>query len=395
MNDASLKRKKALQFIILMGVASLFGDITYEGARSVTGPYLALLGASAVMVGFATGLGEFLGYALRLVSGYLADKTKAYWSLTFIGYGMILAIPFLAFTHHWQMAIFLIIIERTGKAIRSPARDAILSYATKQVGRGWGFAIHEAMDQVGAIIGPLIFSLVFLLKKGYREGFGLLWIPALLVLVTLYFARREVPVPHVLEEPEPGEKERAPKLSQNVWWYIIFTACCVGGFVGFPLISYHFKVKSIISDVQIPFLYALAMAVDGLAALAVGKLYDKVGLKVLLAAPLLTALIPFFIFLNSYSFVVAGVVLWGIVMGIHETILRAAVADMTPLEKRGVAYGIFNTVYGLCLFLGNAFIGYLYGYDFTLITVYIVASEFWALVVLFIIFQKSPKGLKI
>lgn len=394
MNDAALKRKKALRFIIFMGVASFFGDITYEGARSVMGPYLAFLGASAVTVGFATGLGEFLGYGLRLVSGYLADKTKAYWSLTFIGYGMILAIPFLAFTHHWQTAIFLIIMERMGKAIRSPARDAILSYATKQVGRGWGFAIHEAMDQVGAIIGPLIFSLVFLLKKGYQDGFGLLWIPAVLVLVTLYFAKKEVPVPYVLEEPEFEKKQATSKLSQSVWWYIFFTACCVGGFVGFPLIAYHFKVKSIVSDVQIPFLYALAMAVDGLAALAVGKLYDKVGLKVLLAAPLLTALIPFFIFLNSYSFVVVGVVLWGIVMGIHETILRAAVADMTPLEKRGVAYGIFNTVYGLCLFFGNAFIGYLYGYDFTLITVFIVASEFWALVVLFIIFQKSPKELK-
>jgi MFS family permease len=388
------QKKKAYQFIILMGIVSLFGDITYEGARSVTGPYLAFLGASAVTVGFATGLGEFLGYAFRLVSGYLADKTKAYWSLTFIGYGMILAIPFLAYTHHWQMAIFLIIIERMGKAIRSPARDAILSYATKQVGRGWGFAIHEAMDQVGAIIGPLIFSLIFLLKKGYREGFGLLWIPALLVLVTLYFARREVPVPHILEEPEFEKKEAAPKLSQSVWLYLFFTACCVGGFVGFPLISYHFKVKLIISDIQIPFLYALAMAVDGLAALAVGKLYDKVGLKVLLVAPLLTAFIPFFIFLNSYSFVVVGVVLWGIVMGVHETILRAAVADLTPLEKRGVAYGIFNTVYGLFLFLGNAFIGYLYGYDFTLITVFIVATEFWALVVLFIIFQKSSKELK-
>src|SRR5512135_3600399 len=180
MSDA---KKQAFRFIILMGLVSLCGDITYEGGRSVAGPYLALLGAGAATVGFFSGLGEFLGYALRLASGAIADRTKAYWPLTFIGYGLILAVPFLAFAHHWPFAVLCIILERVGKAIRSPARDAILSYATKNVGRGFGFAIHEAMDQIGAVTGPLFLSIILLGGGGYRKGFLFLFVPALIVLV--------------------------------------------------------------------------------------------------------------------------------------------------------------------------------------------------------------------
>ena len=188
-----------MYFIILLGIVSLFGDVTYEGARSVAGPYLATLGASASVVGLVAGIGEFVGYALRLASGHLADRTKAYWLLTFVGYGLLVSVPLLAFAGYWQLAALLIILERMGKAIRSPARDTMLSYATKEVGRGWGFAVHEALDQIGAIIGPVVFSLVFLFHGGYREGFTLLWIPALLTLVVLAIARIKVPSPEKLE----------------------------------------------------------------------------------------------------------------------------------------------------------------------------------------------------
>lgn len=151
----------AYRFIVLMGIVSMFGDITYEGARSITGPYLAVLGASAGIIGLVSGIGEFVGYALRLVSGRFADRAKAYWPLTFIGYGLILSVPLLGLVGYWHLAVLLIILERMGKAIRTPARDAILSHATKQVGRGWGFALHEALDQVGAIVGPWSFMQYF------------------------------------------------------------------------------------------------------------------------------------------------------------------------------------------------------------------------------------------
>jgi MFS family permease len=380
------KKSTAFQFIILLGIVSLFGDITYEAARSVTGPYLAVLGASAVIVGLVSGLGEFLGYALRLASGYVADRTKAYWPITIIGYGLILSIPLLAFAGYWHVAAMLIILERMGKAIRTPARDAILSHATKQVGRGWGFGIHEAIDQIGAIIGPLIFSAVFLLKGGYKEGFTILWIPALLTLVTLFIAKSKVPLPEKLETGGTEQKTEGRKgLSGTFCFYSLFIFLSVAGFANFQIISYHFKIRGIVPDVQIPLFYAVAMGVDAVVALIIGRIYDKVGLKSLIIIPLLTLPIPFFAFSHSYGLVLISVVLWGAVMGIHETIMRAAIADIVPIERRGAAYGIFNTIYGASWFIGSVLIGFLYEISINFIFLFVVLTQIISVFVFFML----------
>jgi MFS family permease len=385
------QKSTAFQFIILLGIVSLFGDITYEAARSVAGPYLAVLGASAGIVGLIAGLGEFLGYALRLASGYFADRTKAYWPITIIGYGLILSIPFLALAGYWQTAAILIILERIGKAIRTPARDAILSHATKKVGRGFGFGIHEAIDQVGAIIGPLIFSTVFLFKGGYKEGFTILWIPAVLTLVALFIAKNKFPSPEKLETSRCfGQTSRdGRRFSATLWFYILFIFLSVAGFANFQLISYHFKIRGIVPDVQIPVFYAIAMGVDAFVALIIGRIYDKVGLKSLITIPIFTLAIPFFAFSNSYGFAVISAVLWGAVMGIHETIMRAAIADLTPLERRGFAYGLFNTIYGVSWFIGSVLIGFLYEISINLIFFFVVLMQIISVFVFFILRGKK------
>ena len=375
-----------MYFIILLGIVSLFGDVTYEGARSVAGPYMATLGASASTVGLVAGIGEFAGYALRLASGYLVDRTKTYWLLTFVGYGLLLSIPLLAFAGHWQLAAVLIILERIGKAIRSPARDTMLSYAAKGVGRGWGFAVHEALDQIGAIVGPIVFSLVFLFHGGYREGFTLLWIPALLTLVVLTIARKKVPSPQKLEAPwKVGRQNIRDKLPRVFWLYSVFTLLSVAGFANFQLVSYHLKVQAIVPDAQIPIIYAIAMGVDALAALVIGKTYDRIGLVSLLAVPLLTLPIPFLVFSHSYSLVLIGMVLWGVVMGVQETVMRAAIADLTPIEGRGFAYGMFNTAYGVGWFLGAALMGLLYELSVNYLILFVVVMELISVPVLFLI----------
>lgn len=380
-----------MQFILLMGFVSLFGDITYEGGRSVTGPYMAFLGASAALVGFVAGLGEFLGYALRLASGFVADRSKAYWPLTFLGYGLILAIPFLAFAGSWQVAALFIILERVGKAVRAPARDAILSYATKEVGRGLGFAIHEAMDQIGAVAGPLLFSMVFFLKGGYKQGFILLFIPALVTLFVLYLAKARIKQPQSLEEAGTAGADEAAGLqpfSKVFWLYALFTFFCVAGFANFQVLSYHFKFRSVVPDAQIPLLYMIAMAVDGVAALIIGKTYDKIGLKALFVLPLLTIPIPFLGFSLNYALVLAAVVLWGAVMGCHETIMRAAIADLTHINKRGTAYGIFNALYGFAWFAGSVIVGLLYDRAGSWIPVFVVATQAASIPFLFILSRK-------
>ena len=375
-----------MYFIVLLGIVSLFGDVTYEGARSVAGPYLATLGASASVVGLVSGIGEFVGYALRLASGHLADRTKAYWPLAFVGYGLLLSIPLLAFAGYWQLAAVLIILERIGKAIRSPARDTMLSYATKEVGRGWGFAIHEALDQIGAIIGPIVFSLVFLFHGDYRDGFSLLWIPALLALVVLALARKKVPSPQKLETPEEGSRrDTQGKLPTVFWFYTAFTFFSVAGFANFQLISYHLKIESIVPDGQIPIAYAIAMGVDALAALFIGKTYDRIGLASLLAVPVLTLPISFLAFSHSYSLVLIGIVLWGGVMGIQETIMRAAIADLAPVGRRGFAYGVFNTAYGAGWFLGGALMGLLYESSVSYLILFAVVMELVSIPVFFLV----------
>jgi predicted MFS family arabinose efflux permease len=359
-----------------MGLVSLFGDIVYEGARSVNGPYLKVLGASAAVVGLIAGAAEFLGYVVRLVSGYFADRTKAYWLLTFLGYGMLISVPLMSLAGTWQIAAFFIVAERLGKALRGPARDTIVSQAAKQVGTGFGFGFSEAMDQIGAMAGPLIFSALFFFSKtaqgtlaGYQRGYSMLWIPFALVMICVAAAFIRVPKPEKLEKAAAVE-EREPDGSSKVFWlYNIFSFVATMGFVNFALVGYHLKAKGIMTDAQIPFFYMVAMAVDGVAALAIGKAYDlfnerlkthTAGLATLITIPVLTMPVAMLVFSFNYAMVIAGVVLWGIVMGIHETIMKSAIADIAPLRKRGTAYGIFNTAYGLAIFAGSAAMGFLY-----------------------------------
>jgi len=223
------------------------------------------------------------------------------------------------------------------------------------------------MDQIGAIIGPLIFTFIFLIqgssKEQYSQGFAILWIPAILVVALVIFSRIKFPSPRTLEEN--SEKKyikmvHEKHLPKAFWFYAVFIFLTVLGFANFQIISYHFKAKGVIADYQIPLFYAIAMAVDGIVALIIGKIYDKKGLIALIAIPFFTTLIPIFAFTNSYAMALTSVIIWGVVMGIHETIMRAAIADFIPIAKRGLAYGMFNTLYGLSWFIGSLAMGLIY-----------------------------------
>jgi len=380
-NPAS--RTRAIHFILLFGLVSALGDITYETGRGVSGAFLAFLGASATSIGLVSGLGEFLGYGLRLVSGYLASRTRAYWVATFLGYGLLISIPLLAYTNRWEIAAIFLILERIGKAVRSPAKDTMLSHASYQVGRGWGFGIHEALDQVGAFLGPLIFAAVFAQRQSYRDGFTILWIPALLTLFALLLARLRVPNPEELENTPTTEVEinsqKNSALPHVFWFYSAFTFFSVAGFANFQIISYHWVTRSIVPAAQIAIFYAVAMGVDAIAALIIGKTYDKFGLSSLMVVPLISLPLPFLAFSSRYPLAILAAVVWGIIMAVHETIMRAAIADIVPGEKRAFAYGIFNTLYGAAWFVSGALLGILYDQSRIGLFVAIVSLEILAL----------------
>ncbi|MCX8125154.1 MAG: MFS transporter [Spirochaetes bacterium] len=383
-------KKRAYQFIILFGIISLLGDIIYEGARSVNAQYLKELGASALWVGIIAGLGEFIGYAIRLVSGYVSDRTRAYWLFTFVGYGLLVSVPLLALTGLWQVAALLMVAERLGKALRSPSKDTILSQVTTQVGRGLGFGLHEAMDQIGAIAGPLIFTAIFAYVVDYNLGYTILWIPFVLLMAVLIVARYLVPHPEKFETAKPADTQ-PDTLTKTFWLYTAFSGFAIIGFANFPVIAYHLKSQNIMADMSIPLLYAIAMGVDAVFAIVIGKLYDSKGLRVLMIIPLASAIVPVLAFSFNWIAVTIGTVLWGLVMAIHETIMRAAIADLTSLKKRGTGYGIFNTAYGLCMFIGASVMGWLYEINIQYIIIFSVATELIA-VILFMYIIKAVKS---
>jgi len=354
-----ISRKNALRFVVLLGVVSLLADTTYEGARSITGPFLAALGASGTIVGIVAGFGELVGYGLRLVSGVISDRTKRYWAITMAGYLLnLLAVPLLALAGRWEVAAALMIAERVGKALRNPPRDAMLSHATSEMGRGWGFGLHEAMDQTGAVAGPLIVAAVIHTHGGYQTAFAVLLIPALLALAVLLAARFLYPRPQDLEAG-PRSLETAG-LSRVFWLYLAAVALVAAGYVDFPLIAYHFQRSSVVSPSWIPIFYAVAMGMDALAAIVFGWMFDRVGLPVLAVVSVVSAFFAPLTFLGGFSAALAGMALWGIGMGAQESIMRAAVAGMVSRDKRATAYGIFNAGYGLVWFLGSALMGILY-----------------------------------
>ena len=360
----------AFRFVLVLGIANFFADMTYEGARSVTGPFLGTLGASAAVVGFTAGFGELLGYALRSVTGVISDRTGKYWIVTIVGYIVnMLAVPALALSGNWPLAAGLMVTERTGRAIRKPATEAMLSFAGKQIGRGWVFGLNEALDQAGATVGPLVISLSLFAHRSYQTAFSYLLLPALLTIAIIFVARHFFPTPHDLEV---GEKIQAEHLPRAYWLYMIAAACFAAGFADFALISYHFQKSAVIAADVVPIYYAVAMAMGALGGLLLGKLFDAFGIRMLLIGFFLSALSAPLLFFGSAWMALGGMVLWGIGMGAQGSLLNAIVAELVPPNKRSTAFGFFDAGFGIAWFIGSWLMGILY--DRSIIAVVIISA---------------------
>ncbi len=354
--------RRAMRFVLLVGALSLFADCTYEGARSVLGPWLATMGASATVIGIVVGFGELLGYGLRVVSGKFADASRRFWPITIAGYVVQMsAVPLLAFVHSWQLAAVLIVLERTGKAIRNPPRDMMLASAAKRIGGyGWAFGIHEAFDQFGAMVGPLAVAAIVAVHGDYRFAFAVLAIPAFFNLCFVALARIAFPRPEDLEQREADEVT-ADRYPLDYWVYLAGAGLVAAGFADYPLIAYHWSVHRVIPADWVPLLYAVAMAVSGGASLVLGLLFDRYGFRVLIVLTVVAAAFaPLVFFAGRVEYVVLGAALWGMGMGVHESIIPAAVAPMVSRSRRASAFGLFTAVYGVCWFAGSALIGWIY-----------------------------------
>ncbi|MGW2718712.1 MFS transporter [Streptomyces sp. NPDC001492] len=376
------------RFVVTFGTVSLLADFVYEGARSVTGPLLASLGASALVVGVVTGVGEAAALVLRLVSGPLTDRTRRFWAWTIAGYTLtVVSVPVLGLAGVLWVASALVIAERVGKAVRSPAKDTLLSHATAATGRGRGFAVHEAMDQIGALIGPLVVAGVLAATgDDYAPALGVLAAPGVAVLALLVWLRHRVPDPAAYE-PEPdttaaaGHQDRA-RLPRTFWVYAAFTAATLAGFATFGVLSYHLVQRQLLPTAAVPVLYAAAMGVDALAALATGWAYDRYGARTLAVLPVLAAGVPLLAFTDTVALTVAGALLWGAAMGVQESTLRATVADLVPPGRRATAYGLFAAVMGAATLVGGILAGALYARSIPALIIVTVAVQALALTLL-------------
>ena len=367
--------RAAFRFVLLIGILSFFADFTYEGSRSILGPVLASLAASGTVVGVVTGFGELVGYGLRLVSGRLADATGRFWPITIFGYVVQMAsVPALALVDSWSAAAALIILERIGKAIRNPPRDVMLSHAAKRVGGfGWVFGLHEALDQFGAMFGPLAVAAVLAHRGNYRIAFAVLLIPALINLALVALARRLYPRPQDLESSPPSVHGRG--LPTTYWIYLAGAALVAAGFADYPIIAFHLSRASVATGDWIAIFYAIAMAVSGMGSLVLGRLFDRFGFSVLIVLTVISALFAPLVFLGGFWLALVGAAVWGVGMGVHESIIPAAVAPMVPAARRASAFGLFTAGYGVFWFLGSATIGVLYDVSTPAMITFCVATQ--------------------
>ena len=386
---------QAMSFLILFGVVSLFSDMTHEGASSIRGAYLSIMGASAGAIGFFSGLGELVGYSMRYVFGKLTDKTRRYWPITITGYVLdVMAVPALALVgeNGWIWACLLLVVQRMGKAIKKPAKDTLMSFAASQEGVGKSFGLQELLDQIGAFLGPVLLYLVMLFRtdgytfRTYAFCFAVLAVPGAVTIILLLFTRRKFPNP---DQFEPQPEEHAPfRLKKSFVLYIAGISCFAFGFIDYSLIIMHVQnvyaglaanmaeTSSLVTQGTLPLLYAGAMLVDAIAALVFGHLYDKIGVKALMISTLLSSVFAVFVFsIQSAAALLLGVALWGVGMGAQESILKAVVTSMVPKDCRATGYGVFECSFGVFWFLGSWIMGVLYDLSIPAMVAVSVAAQ--------------------
>ena len=410
-NNRKKKMSQAMAFIVLFGIVSLFSDMTHEGASSIRGAYLSLLGASAATIGFVSGLGELIGYSMRYVFGKLTDRSKKYWGMTIAGYVLdIAAVPLLALVgeHGWVAACALLVVQRMGKAIKKPAKDTIMSFAASQEGVGKSFGIQEVLDQIGAFLGPVLLYLVMLFKTDgttfevYAACFAVLAIPGAITLVLLIITRCKFPNPEHFE-PEPKEFVTF-KMKKEFILYIAGISLFAFGFIDYSIVIMHVsrtyshlasglsETTSLVSTGTLPLLYAGAMLVDAVAALIFGLMYDKKGVKALVWSTVISAPFAVFVFASdSVPMLLLGIALWGVGMGAQESILKAAVTSMVPKASRATGYGIFECSFGAFWFLGSWLLGVLYDVSIPAMIAVSIAAQL-AAIPLYIASARLRKG---
>jgi len=385
-------RWSAWRIVTFFGLVSMAGDLVYEGARSITGPYLASLGAGALLVGIVTGVGEGAALVLRLVFGPMADRSGAYWGLATAGYAMTaICVPLMAVAPYaggagLVLASAMVLGERVGKAVRSPAKSTLLAHSARELGRGRGFAVQKALDQVGAFGGPLIVAGVAAWTGHLWWGLAVLAIPGALSMVLLGVLRRHAPSP----EPPPLSTEPADlRLGREFHLFAVSCAASTLGLMTFGVIGFHLAQAGLLSAALVPVAYAGAMLVEAVAALVTGFAFDKHGGAVLLILPPIICFIPALSLSSTLVLAMVGLGLWGIATGVQDSTVKALVADLAPAGRTATAYGVFAAWQGGAAVAGGALAGWLFRSP--ALSVVVIATQVVAFVLLVTVVRSTHR----
>jgi MFS family permease len=371
--------------VLWLGVVSLLVDLVYEGARSITGPFLASMGASALTVGLVTGAGEGAALGFRLFSGPAADRSGRYWTWMVLGYALTaVCVPLMALAPALGAAglVFgssMVLLERTGKAIRSPAKSVLLAVAARNVGRGRGFGVHKALDQTGAFLGPLIVAGVIALTTRTWVGLAVLAVPGAIALGVLAWMHRYV------GDPDHGASAGSAHLKALPRRFYVFAVACALTTVGlmtFGVISFHLVHERLVTVALVPVVYAAAMAAEAVASLGTGFAYDRVGAGTLLVLPVVVAAVPVLVFSDHVGLAVTGVLLWGAATGVQDSTVKALVADLVPTARLATAYGAFAAFQAVAALLGGGLAGWLYDVQRAALVITVGVAQVIALVLL-------------
>jgi MFS family permease len=387
--------------VVGFGVVSLAADMVYEGARSITGPLLASLGASALLVGVVTGAGEALALVLRLVFGPRVDRSGNYWSMTLSGYALTaVCVPALALTPFLgaaglAVASVLVLAERTGKAVRSPAKSTLLAHAAGPVGLGRGFGVHKALDQVGSFAGPLLVAGLVARTGAIWPAMAALAVPGAAAIAVLLWVRARVGDP-LGDEVRAAARARESlvrtgrDLPREFWLFAVSAGLTTAGLVTFGVISYHLVHERVVAVAAVPLVYAAAMAAAAVAALVTGWLHDRSKGRVLLALPVMVASVPALAFSDVRLVCLAGVLVWGAAGGVQDSTVKALVAQLVPTVRRATGYGMFAAVQGGAAVAGGALAGALYDTSIPALVVTVAVLQALALGLLIHTLRSRP-----
>lgn len=376
---ALVSATSAFTFVLILGIVNLFADFTYEGGAAINGQYLAGLGASAFAISAIAGLGEFLGYALRSIAGYAADKTGKYWLITFAGYTInLLAVPAMALAGNWQVAALLILAERIGRAFRKPTIEAMLSYSTGKHGKGWVYSLNTALDETGAALGPLLVAGALYMSVDFRTTYALLLISSALAIGCLVLARLNFPLPEKLEEGGPSTASQA-SFTRAYWLYMIGGGFFAAGLMSFELVAYHLSSSGAVTEYRVPLFLALATLSAIVASLVLGRLYDRIGIPSVIVGVLIASAFSPFVFFGDSWIAMVGMLFWGVGYAVQDTMLKVLIASVLPRDKRNMAFGSFYLGYGGGWLIGSIVTGLLYGRSHAALVVFAITAQLLSL----------------